>query len=172
MYLEDEVETGVGIITGTIISMGILNREDTKKTTTTMVVISITLRVNNIRRNRVEARKLLENPVAVPIVVEAPNEAGVPVAVEGPVAVAAPAVVAVQAVAAVQAAVVAVVPDAVAAAVAQGEVVAAVAVAAAVVEADDLTQASSSKEVSRALFIESSFVNQNVGVSPISASHR
>ena len=172
MYLWAGVETGVGIITGTIISMGILNRGDTKKTTTTMVVISITLRVNNIRRNRVGARKLLENPVGVPIVVEAPSEAGVPVAAEGPVAVAAPAVVAVQAVAAVQAVVVAVVPDAVAAAGAQGEVVVAVAVAAAAVEADNLTQASSSKEVSRALFIDSSFVNQNVGVSPISASHR
>ena len=166
MYLWAGVETGVGIITGTIISMGILNREDTKKTTTTMVVISITLRVNNIRRNRVGARKLLENPVGVPIVVEAPREA------EGPVAVAAPAGVAVQAVAAVQAVVVAVVPDAVAAAGAQGEVVVAVAVAAAAVEADALTQASSSKEVSRAHFIDSSFVNQNVGVSPISASHR
>ena len=160
MYLEDEVETGVGIITGTIISMAILNREDIKKTITIMVIISIMLRLSNIRRNRVGARKPLENQVAVPVVVEAPSEAGVPVAA------------AVQAVAAVQAAVVAVVPDAVAAAGAQGEVVAAVAVAAAVVEADDLTQASSSKEVSRALFIESSFVNQNVGVSPISASHR
>ena len=172
MYLEDEVETGVGIITGTIISMAILNREDIKKTITIMVIISIMLRLSNIRRNRVGARKPLENPVAVPVVVEAPSEAGVLVAAEGPVAAAAPAVVAVQAVAAVQAAVVAVVPDAVAAAGAQGEVVAAVAVAAAVVEADDLTQASSSKEVSRALFIESSFVNQNVGVSPISASQR
>ena len=118
------------------------------------------LRVSNIHRNRAGARKLLGNPVAVPIVVEAPSEAGDPVAV------------AVQAVAAVQAAVVAVVQDAVAAAVAQGEAVVAVAVAAAVVEADDIAQASSSKEVSRALFIESSLVNQNVGVSPISASHR
>ena len=111
--------------------------------------------------------KLLGKPAEVPAVVAAQREEGV-----APVVAAVQAAAAVQAVAAVQVAAVAVVPDAVAAAGAQGEVVVAVAVAAAVVEADDFTQASSSNDASRALFIESSFVNQNVGVSPISASQR
>ena len=139
-----EVDSGVVKITGIITSMDILNREAIKKTTTTMERISITPRAITLHPRQ-----------AVTVQAVAVVQAAVVVRV-------AAAVQAVEAVRVVAA-------DRVVAAV----VVAAVAVAvAAVVEVDDSAQASSSKEVSRALFIESSFVNQNVGVSPISASQR
>ena len=145
-----EVDSGVVKITGIITSMDILNREAIKKITTTMEGISITSQAITLR----PPQAVTVQAVAV-----------VRVAVVVRVAAAVQAAAAIQAVEAVRV----VAADRVVVAV----VVAAVAVAvAAVVEVDDFAQASSSKEVSRALFIESSFVNQNVGVSPISASHR
>ena len=139
-----EVDSGVVKIIGIITSMDILNREAIKKITTTMEGISITPQAITLRPHQA----VTVQAVAV-----------VRVAVVVRVAAAVQAVEAAQAVEAVRV-------------VAADRVVVAVAVAAAVVEADDFAQASSSKEVSRALFIESSLVNQNVGVSPISASHR
>ena len=145
-----EVDSGVVKIIGIITSMDILNREAIKKTTTTMEGISITPRAITLH-----PRQAVTVRVAAAVQAEAVVR----------VAAAVQAVAAVRAVEAVRV----VAADRVVVAV----VVAAVAVAvAAVVEVDDFAQASSSKEVSRALFIESSFVNQNVGVSPISASHR
>lgn len=146
-----EVDSGVVKITGIITSMDILNREAIKKTTTTMEGISITPRAITLHPRQ-----------AVTVQAVAVVQAAVVVRVAAVVQAVAAVVQAVEAVRVVAA-------DRVVVAV----VVAAVAVeVAAVVEVDDFAQASSSKEVSRALFIESSFVNQNVGVSPISASQR